>query len=85
MDDYLKAVNENGMKLKVIQGDRDQVVPLECSNNIKIKVPDAEVKIILNADHSTVILGRGKYFTRDLEDQWDSFTWYPQEKDAQPM
>lgn len=74
MGDYLKAVNENGMKLKVIQGDRDQVVPLECSNNIKIKVPDAEVKIILNADHTTVILGRGKYFTRDLEDQWDSFT-----------
>ncbi|KAF8395546.1 hypothetical protein HHK36_019494 [Tetracentron sinense] len=69
-DEYLEAMKKSGTILNVIQGDRDQVVPLECSHNIKVKVPHADVKIICNADHNTVILGRGKELTRDLEQIW---------------
>lgn len=72
MDEYLETLNKSGMKISVIQGPRDQLVPLECSNNIKTKVPDADVKLIANADHNTVVLGRENDFTRDLEHLWAS-------------
>ncbi|KAK9289350.1 hypothetical protein L1049_009108 [Liquidambar formosana] len=77
MGEYLETVNKSGARINIIQGDRDQVVPLECSNNVKLKVPVAEVNIIRNADHSTVILGRESEFTRDLERIWVSFADFP--------
>ncbi|XP_010246906.1 PREDICTED: probable lysophospholipase BODYGUARD 4 [Nelumbo nucifera] len=73
MDEYLETLRKSGVSLAVIQGDKDQVVPLECSNNIKQKYPLAAVKIINGSDHSTVILGREKDFTRDLEELWCYF------------
>lgn len=72
MDEYLETLNKSGVKISVIQGSWDQLVPLECSNNIKTKVPDADVKLIANADHNTVILGRENDFIRDLEYIWAS-------------
>lgn len=72
MDGYLETLNKSGMKICVIQGSWDQLVPLECSNNIKTKVPDVYVKLIANADHNTVILGRENDFIRDLEHIWAS-------------
>lgn len=72
MDDYLKTLNEDRVKLSVIQGNKDQVVPVECSINIKMKVPNAKVNIIPNANHNTVILGREKEFTQTLEHIWTS-------------
>ncbi|KAK0599265.1 hypothetical protein LWI29_003733 [Acer saccharum] len=72
VDDYLNTLIEQRIKMCVIQGDQDAVIPLECSINIKKKVPDAEVFIISNADHRTVILGREKEFTRSLERIWSS-------------
>ncbi|KAA8519033.1 hypothetical protein F0562_016193 [Nyssa sinensis] len=70
MDEYLEALNDSAVNINVIQGSRDKVVPLECSNNIKMKVPNAKVDIITNADHNTVVLGREKHLTRDLERTW---------------
>ncbi|KAL8095106.1 putative lysophospholipase BODYGUARD 4 [Apium graveolens] len=72
MDEYLETIRKSGVKITVIQGSRDQVVPLECSNNIKTKVPDADVRVIANADHGSVILGRSQDFARDLESIWAS-------------
>lgn len=72
MDDYLESLIENKVKLYVIQGDRDQVIPIECSVNIRRKVPNAEVTIVANADHNSVILGREKDFTETLEQIWVS-------------
>ncbi|CAM8925322.1 unnamed protein product [Rhodiola kirilowii] len=72
MDDYLTTLNNSAVKLKVIQGDKDQVVPMECLLNIKKKFPAAEIRILKNADHSTVILGREKQFAQELESFWDS-------------
>ncbi|XP_044478451.1 probable lysophospholipase BODYGUARD 4 [Mangifera indica] len=70
IDDYLKILIANRVKVCVIQGEKDQVVPVECSFNIKMKVTDAEVNIIPNADHNTVIFGREKEFTERLEEIW---------------
>ncbi|XP_068664233.1 probable lysophospholipase BODYGUARD 4 [Aristolochia californica] len=70
IDDYLEILSKSGMLVNVIQGDKDQVVPPECSYNLKLKVPFAEVKIIPNAEHSSVVLGREKDITRDLEQIW---------------
>lgn len=74
MDKYLETLKISGVKMNIIQGSKDQVVPLECSSNMKMKVADAEVKVIANADHSSVVIGREKEFTRDLEQFWVSIT-----------
>lgn len=72
MDPCLEILRQARARVTVVQGSRDQVVPVECSHNIKVKVPDAEVNIINGADHRTVILGRRKEFAKDLEFIWDS-------------
>ncbi|KAI7730904.1 hypothetical protein M8C21_013326 [Ambrosia artemisiifolia] len=74
MDPCLEILRLVGARVSVVQGSRDQVVPVECSNNIKVKVPDAEVKIITDANHNTVIMGREKQFAAELELIWDSVT-----------
>lgn len=74
MGDYMETLvnNSHHVKVCVIHGDRDQVVPLECSIKLKEKVPDAMLNIIPNADHNTVIFGRKKDFTLCLEKVWRS-------------
>ncbi|KAL5834903.1 hypothetical protein ACOSQ4_014400 [Xanthoceras sorbifolium] len=72
IDDYLNTLIKHGIKICVIQGDQDDVIPLKCSINIKMKFPDAKVLIITNAGHITVILGREKEFTQSLERIWSS-------------
>ncbi|KAG9458506.1 hypothetical protein H6P81_003014 [Aristolochia fimbriata] len=70
MDDYLGVLSKSGMWVAVIQGDGDQVVPPECSYHLKQKMPFAEVKIIRNADHTSVVLGREKDLAGELENIW---------------
>nr|GME08740.1 probable lysophospholipase BODYGUARD 4 [Ipomoea batatas] len=75
MDKYLETLRNRGVKMNVIQGSKDQVVPLECSSNMKMKVGDnAEVKVTANVDHTSVVVGREEEFTRDLEQFWASIT-----------
>ncbi|PWA99240.1 alpha/beta-Hydrolases superfamily protein [Artemisia annua] len=74
MDPCLKILKQSQAQVTVFQGSRDEVVPLECSNNIKVMVPNAEVKIIHGANHRSVIMGREKQFAADLESIWDSAT-----------
>ncbi|KAK6232728.1 hypothetical protein SCA6_002801 [Theobroma cacao] len=72
MDDYLEILNRSTVKVCIIHGDQDPIVPLDCSVNIKMKFPYVELNIIQNADHGTVILGRKKDFTENLERIWAS-------------
>ncbi|WOL06807.1 putative lysophospholipase BODYGUARD 4 isoform X1 [Canna indica] len=72
MDKYLEVVRKAKIPVKIIQGDKDQVVPLECSFNLKAKLDPAELKIVNGRDHSSVIVGREEAFTRELEDTWFS-------------
>lgn len=72
MENYLEALTKAGVKICVVQGDQDQVVPVECSYNIKKKAPNVEIDIVKNANHSGVIIFREKEFTRYLERIWAS-------------
>lgn len=74
MDGYLETIKKSGVRISVIQGSLDEVVPLECSDNIKTKVPDADVRVIANANHGSVVIGRPQDFARDLELIWASTT-----------
>ncbi|KAL4203129.1 hypothetical protein AMTRI_Chr01g102430 [Amborella trichopoda] len=70
MDNYLETVKRSGCPLKILLGGNDHLVPMKCGFQIKQKVPSAEVEVIPNADHCTVILKREREFTRDLEHFW---------------
>ncbi|KAL7610451.1 hypothetical protein Lser_V15G09988 [Lactuca serriola] len=74
MDPCLETLRLARARVSVVQGSRDLVVPVECSNNVKVKVPDAEVKIINGVGHTAVIIGREKEFAKDLQLIWDSVT-----------
>ncbi|KAL2320535.1 hypothetical protein Fmac_029504 [Flemingia macrophylla] len=76
VDTYLIILTKVGVRINVIHGDRDLVVPMECSSNFKMKAPNAEINIIPNADHSTVIFGREKEFAYSLEHVWESCCSY---------
>ncbi|KAJ7976460.1 Alpha/beta hydrolase fold [Quillaja saponaria] len=72
MDRYLGILTKAGVKISVVQGDQDQVVPIECCKNFKLKAPDIEVNIVRNADHGTVIFGREEDFAQNLGCIWTS-------------
>ena len=74
MDSYLKILTKARVRINVIQGDKDHVVPMECCRNFKLKAPNAEINIIPNADHSTVLFGREKEFAYGLEHTWASYS-----------
>ncbi|CAL1356671.1 unnamed protein product [Linum trigynum] len=74
MDEFLEMVSRSGAKVFVVHGDQDPVVPLQCSVNMKRKFWDNDKQLTLdvvwNADHTSVIMGREKEFTRRLEHIW---------------
>ncbi|CAL9133203.1 unnamed protein product, partial [Musa textilis] len=72
VDKHLEAVRKAEVPVTVIHGDKDQLVPMECSYNLKSKLPHADLKVMNGRDHSTVILGREKMFTGELEQIWFS-------------
>ncbi|XP_050224340.1 probable lysophospholipase BODYGUARD 4 [Mercurialis annua] len=74
MDGYLEILKNAGVKINIIHGDRDNTIPTECSYDIKKKVGHAELSIIRNATHSSVIFRRKKDFTQNLEHFWASST-----------
>lgn len=74
MDEYLDALNGSEAKVHIMHGTRDQLVPPECSFSIKMKVPRAQLNILPDSDHITVMLDREKNFTQDLERIWASIS-----------
>lgn len=72
LNKYLEVLKRDEIPVALIHGADDQVVPVECSYNIKLKVAHAEIKIVNNADHSTVVLGREKALAKELEGFWFS-------------
>lgn len=72
LDEYLEALRDAGVKIRVVQGREDQVVPVECSLNMKMKDPEIELHILPDFDHNTLISSRAEDFTRDLERFWAS-------------
>jgi pimeloyl-ACP methyl ester carboxylesterase len=71
-EENLQIIKKAGIPMKIVHGDKDQVVPVECSYNMKSRVPYAEIQIMNGEDHNSIIIGREKEFTRELEGFWFS-------------
>lgn len=73
MEGYLEVL-QNKLKcdVNIFHGRNDELIPVECSYNVKSKVPRARVKIIEKKDHLTIVVGRQKAFARELEHIWNS-------------
>ncbi|XP_011022407.1 PREDICTED: uncharacterized protein LOC105124198 isoform X1 [Populus euphratica] len=71
LDGYLDSVRDH-LKCDVIifHGKNDELIPVECSYNVQQKVPRAQVKVIDNEDHITIVVNRQKVFARELEEIW---------------
>ncbi|KAL5726764.1 hypothetical protein ACHQM5_000027 [Ranunculus cassubicifolius] len=72
MDAYLEEIRDHlKCNVSVFHGRNDELLPVECSENVKLKIPRADIKVIENADHITVVVGRQKDFARELEEIWN--------------
>lgn len=61
MDVYLDLVRkQETCKVTVFHGRDDELLPAKCSEDLKCKIPRAQVKIIENTDHITIVVGRQK-------------------------
>ncbi|KAJ3682970.1 hypothetical protein LUZ60_013197 [Juncus effusus] len=67
-DRNLEIIEKGGVSMKIIHGDKDRVVPIECSYGVKSTVEGVELRIIKGKDHNTVIFGIEREFTRELEE-----------------
>ncbi|KAA8526087.1 hypothetical protein F0562_007813 [Nyssa sinensis] len=71
IDAYLDEV-QNRLKCNVTiyHGRDDELIPVECSFNVKSRISRARVKIFEKKDHITIVVGRQKAFARELERIW---------------
>ncbi|XP_023521396.1 probable lysophospholipase BODYGUARD 3 [Cucurbita pepo subsp. pepo] len=73
IDRYLDEVREQvNCQVNIIHGGDDDVVPVECSYNVKARVPRARVNVVQNKDHITIVIGRRQAFARELEEIWSN-------------
>ncbi|XP_054823496.1 probable lysophospholipase BODYGUARD 3 isoform X2 [Prosopis cineraria] len=74
MEAYLDAVNDNlNCKVTVFHGKDDELIPLECSYELQRRIPRANVRVIDDKDHLTIVVGRQQDFARELEQIWTSY------------
>ncbi|KAK6140797.1 hypothetical protein DH2020_025458 [Rehmannia glutinosa] len=73
MEGYLEEV-QNRLKchVTIFHGKDDELIPVECSYNVQSKIPRAQVKVVQNKDHITIVVGRQKAFARELEGIWEN-------------
>ncbi|KAL1195506.1 putative lysophospholipase BODYGUARD 4 [Cardamine amara subsp. amara] len=71
-DEHLKTLTNSGVKIHLIQGDCDKIVPSHCSSNMKRNFPEVEVDIVTGADHDSMITGSREEFAMKLESIWYS-------------
>ncbi|KAM3392250.1 hypothetical protein ACQJBY_013402 [Aegilops geniculata] len=70
-DRNLEALAAAGVPVRVVHGDADQVVPVECSSrHLKSKLPHAELRVVGGRDHRTVVFGREEELAQELRAFW---------------
>ncbi|CAN4077429.1 unnamed protein product [Withania somnifera] len=71
IEGYLDMV-KNRLKcdVMVFHGEDDELIPVECSYNVKSKIPRARLKVVEKKDHITIVVGRQETFARELEEIW---------------
>lgn len=73
VEEYLEEVkNEVKCKITIFHGTDDVLIPVECSYDMQSRIPRAQVKIVENKDHLTIVVGRQKAFARELEQIWEN-------------
>ncbi|KAB5564666.1 hypothetical protein DKX38_004720 [Salix brachista] len=71
LDGYLDSVRDHlKCDVNIFHGRNDELIPVECSYNFQQKVPRAQVKVIDNEDHITIVVNRQEVFARELEEIW---------------
>lgn len=71
IEGYLDTVqNELKCSVNIFHGQDDELIPVECSSNVKTKVPRANIKVVEKKDHITIVVGRQEAFSRELEEIW---------------
>ncbi|MBA0817684.1 hypothetical protein Gohar_003662 [Gossypium harknessii] len=71
LDSYLDTVcNQLKCEVTIFHGGDDEVIPVECSYNVQRRIPRAQVKVVENKDHITIVVGRQKAFAKELEKIW---------------
>ncbi|KAG8374529.1 hypothetical protein BUALT_Bualt10G0004400 [Buddleja alternifolia] len=71
IEGYLDEVkNQLKCDITIFHGKDDELIPVECSYNVKSRIPRANVKVVENKDHITIVVGRQKAFARELEGIW---------------
>ncbi|KAF2313525.1 hypothetical protein GH714_011449 [Hevea brasiliensis] len=71
LDGYLDTVRDHlKCDVNIFHGSNDELIPVECSYNVQERVPRASVNVIEKKDHITIVVGRQKAFTRELEEIW---------------
>ncbi|KAH0907173.1 hypothetical protein HID58_039000, partial [Brassica napus] len=71
-DKHLESLINSGVKISVVQGNKDAVVPIDCLWNMKAKFPAIQVEVIAGTDHSSVIMSRIEVFVTNLVKLWAS-------------
>lgn len=69
-DKHIGMLINSGVKINVIHGDKDDVVPIDCLWSMKAKFPAVEVEVIAGTDHSSVIMSRREVFIAKLVCLW---------------
>ncbi|KAL2902882.1 putative lysophospholipase BODYGUARD 3 [Bienertia sinuspersici] len=78
LDKYMDVVRDRlKCNVTVFHGRDDELLPIECSYNVKTKIPRAQIKIVDNKDHITIVVGRQKAFARELEAIWSNSSSSP--------
>ncbi|CAN8233325.1 unnamed protein product [Cochlearia groenlandica] len=73
LESYLDHVRDHlDCDVTVYHGAKDELIPIECSHNVKTIVPRATVHVIPDKDHITIVVGRQKEFARELELIWQT-------------
>ncbi|XP_058201620.1 probable lysophospholipase BODYGUARD 3 [Rhododendron vialii] len=71
IDGYLDVVrNRLKCSVTIYHGRDDELIPVECSYNVKSRIPRAKVKVFEKKDHITIVVGRQEDFARELEEIW---------------
>lgn len=71
LDGYLETVRDHlKCDVTIFHGRDDELLPVECSYNVRSIIPRARVKVIENKDHITIVVKRQKEFAKELEEIW---------------
>ncbi|CAN8255988.1 unnamed protein product [Cochlearia groenlandica] len=69
-DKHIETLVKSGVRISVVQGDKDDVVPIDCMWNMKAKFPEVAIEVIAGTDHNTVIMSRREDFVANLLSLW---------------